>query len=1226
MSSFWKDSLRFSQGSPPLAEGVNPTRPRGRCTNFLEFLAVMFSDAEGRKIGMHPVMTSSSPTFSDVSMGVVYHDTGSPTCPRINPALVVEYAELGNLKSFQADGLGRDIVDKFDICHDIAEGLCCLHQCGVIHGDIKNTNILMCKHKTRNFVAKVSDFGFAISVHDENPRLVGHTFYLEAPEAKSPLQPKHLVQLDIYSYGLLLYTVMKNGTMFYDSIPVDGRSENVAKMKNSNLLPALLQANLLQTMDRDKCLLLLFCKVLAYCLRTNPADRFGNMRDVLDHLKWANPRDLDLSLHRNEDLYKVLRLPTSLYTESKDRILKAFNQQLDKYCEDTKLEMPLIEMLKDLYRRRMEREVEMIISKPTTSDATHYDICPNLDLTLWRFNIGLATYPQPPEKGVQAASKKIESPPTQILFVNQTMPDLSSHHDVLQKMSDAIKLFIVQELERLGVQDEDQGRAGIATYNLGYCYIAGIGVNEDIEVGIKKMEQAAKLGCERARKQLLRYYASEKVLDNLQQTNFALWSEDSLEERDKPALRMLATVAPDVHSHLRAQWALDRALVLDNASATTTVDRPLMTWRAQLLHFAASNDMPELLEQMLQAEPAIINAKNHYGQTPLIAACQSANLGIALYLLNNGSDVNARDEHGFTASHWLISFSHGEKQTIATSLGAENVDPNVYGLWPEALKEGPPNLHGGPAINGAPLHWAIACSDLAAVELLIGMGASASQLTQYRPTPLEYACRLSEASILLRLLEDAATKLAVAEYLPLQGSSGMIQINALFWVLCGTSQLARLIRHGRDFDKKTEQTIRCLIEAGCSCEGVLLAQSSKMSAPFATAFHHCNAEIMRAGLAHGFAPYIDTTFGKAASGGPAMSLALAHRDRKMFQYLLTAGASLTWRNLNKQPPLSMAAKETDDEWFAERLLEKGVELDDTEGPITAFWTAVYCGNLNMARFLWEKGAKRDSRNKLNGTTVLGQLVGFRTQNASERIRFILDLPDRDEGDGFEVLQSTDYNHDRISALHLACSPYASTAPFTEDPETEEGCRLVLSLLLRKFGAPEYVNSTLGPHHDVPLGLAVEIGNHHAVRLLLEAGADPNAQDEYSRTPLDKLYWRYCYPATLDVLVEVRDDKRKVAQRLAYVNRNTSEVLSLLTSYGAKANVFRFPSWHQSDPGYRSPDWVLARLQENAERPPVDHTTPMWGGMPISIPERPMQFEARRRLAEQQEAKNEKAQA
>ena len=147
-------------------------------------------------------------------------------------------------------------------------------------------------------------------------------------------------------------------------------------------------------------------------------------------------------------------------------------------------------------------------------------------------------------------------------------------------------------------------------------------------------------------------------------------------------------------------------------------------------------------------------------------------------------------------------------------------------------------------------------------------------------------------------------------------------------------------------------------------------------------------------------------------------------------------------------------------------------------------------------------------------------------------------------------------------------------------------------------------------------MAVEVGNHQVVRLLLEHGADPNIEDEYGRTPLDKLYWRYCYPATTPVLAHLSDaeveDRLLIKRKLNYVNENTSELLSLLTSFNARAEVFRFPQWHQNDPGYRTVDWVMQRLKEDRsaearQRQANAGATPSWGGLPIRVPERPMQF-------------------
>lgn len=456
-------------------------------------------------------------------------------------------------------------------------------------------------------------------------------------------------------------------------------------------------------------------------------------------------------------------------------------------------------------------------------------------------------------------------------------------------------------------------------------------------------------------------------------------------------------------------------------------------------------------------------------------------------------------------------------------------------------------------------------------------------------------------------------------YRQLDQDSDIVQVNALFEVIRGGARFARVVRHGKAYRQQTQQTILALVEAGVSCDAVLTVDGFKMSAVFAIAYHQCNADIMKSGLQLGvFQSCIDSTFGGLSSGGPAMSLALAQRDRLMFKYLLDAGASLLWKNMYKQSALSLAAKEVDDPWYIQQILsDNKIQIEEPSEPSTPFWTSVYCGNLRVAKYLWDHGAKRDSRAKDMGMTVLGELIGLRTRNAAERIQFVLSLPDREEGDGFIVICHPKTGH-QSSAFHLAVIPSFSESPFIEDPATEETCRLTISLLLKKYSDPKYVNSTTGPHHYVPLSLAIETGNHQAALMFLKAGADPNVKDEYDRTPLDLLYWRYCYPATLAVLKEVRHkDRQTIGKVLRYVNANTSSCLSLLREYDAKANVFRFPGWIDTSPGYRSLDWVIQRLKENETRSSIDSMDPYWGGLPITIPERPMQFEEMRRRKEAQ---------
>ncbi|KAH7395935.1 kinase-like domain-containing protein, partial [Cadophora sp. MPI-SDFR-AT-0126] len=124
----------------------------------------------------------------------------------IGPTLYLEYAELGTLAQFCKSGnsLRTDASLTRHILVGIWDGLDALHQSGIVHGDVKPSNVLLFQEGS-TILAKVSDFGCAIFIMDlkaDKVELAGRSPPWDAPEAGSEIAPNLLEKTDIYSYGL----------------------------------------------------------------------------------------------------------------------------------------------------------------------------------------------------------------------------------------------------------------------------------------------------------------------------------------------------------------------------------------------------------------------------------------------------------------------------------------------------------------------------------------------------------------------------------------------------------------------------------------------------------------------------------------------------------------------------------------------------------------------------------------------------------------------------------------------------------------------------------------------------------------------------------------------------------------------------------------------------------------------------------------------------------------
>lgn len=107
----------------------------------------------------------------------------------------------------EADGHLIPENTVWKICHDVMAGLSHIHSHGVVHNDIKPSNIFFVAHDRLGALVKIGDFGIAGDIGTSEDGQEGDTKYM-APELLSvgTRQPS----ADIFSLGLTLYELASN--------------------------------------------------------------------------------------------------------------------------------------------------------------------------------------------------------------------------------------------------------------------------------------------------------------------------------------------------------------------------------------------------------------------------------------------------------------------------------------------------------------------------------------------------------------------------------------------------------------------------------------------------------------------------------------------------------------------------------------------------------------------------------------------------------------------------------------------------------------------------------------------------------------------------------------------------------------------------------------------------------------------------------------------------------
>jgi serine/threonine protein kinase/Tfp pilus assembly protein PilF len=167
--------------------------------------------------------------------------------------LVMEYIDGIELKEkINNEKIETDIVIK--IATQIAEGMSAAHKKGIVHRDIKSSNIML----TRDPIAKIMDFGLAKIRGGTELTKVGSTVgtiaYMSPEQARGEELDQ---QSDIWSFGVVLYEMLCNKLPFkgnYDQAIVysilNEEPESVYSIKND--LPDKLVKIVKKLLEKEK--------------------------------------------------------------------------------------------------------------------------------------------------------------------------------------------------------------------------------------------------------------------------------------------------------------------------------------------------------------------------------------------------------------------------------------------------------------------------------------------------------------------------------------------------------------------------------------------------------------------------------------------------------------------------------------------------------------------------------------------------------------------------------------------------------------------------------------------------------------------------------------------------------------------------------------------------------------------------------------------------------------
>jgi hypothetical protein len=199
--------------------------------------------------------------------------------------IVMEWVEGGSLQD-RIEAGPLEIREVAHLIHQLAEALEAVHGLGIIHRDLKPANVLLATSSADHLpTAKLTDFGFAKDSQQQHRHTISGAI-LGTPSYMAPEQTGLVPALgipgppcDIYGLGAVAFASL-TGRPPHEGVSTLDTLVRVA-WDEPTWIP-----NLCPDVPAD------FAAIIAKCLRTKPAERYGTARELardLDHFLEGRP-------------------------------------------------------------------------------------------------------------------------------------------------------------------------------------------------------------------------------------------------------------------------------------------------------------------------------------------------------------------------------------------------------------------------------------------------------------------------------------------------------------------------------------------------------------------------------------------------------------------------------------------------------------------------------------------------------------------------------------------------------------------------------------------------------------------------------------------------------------------------------------------------------------------------------------------------------------------------